>query len=62
MEDLKKQPLKHQGTPEDVSHCVLFLASPKSAFITGACLQTDETFAMIIDYCHAFALPFSASD
>ncbi|RWS22646.1 dehydrogenase/reductase-like protein [Leptotrombidium deliense] len=41
MEGLKKQPIKKHGDPSDVAHCVLFLASPRSAFITGACLQTD---------------------
>ncbi|RWS15756.1 dehydrogenase/reductase-like protein [Dinothrombium tinctorium] len=41
LEGFAKQPLKKVGLPEDVSHCVLFLASSKAAFITGTCLQTD---------------------
>ncbi|RWS22847.1 3-oxoacyl-acyl-carrier-protein reductase-like protein [Leptotrombidium deliense] len=36
-----KQSLDKYGAPEDVAHCVLFLCSEKSAFITGTCLQAD---------------------
>ncbi|RWS19532.1 beta-ketoacyl-ACP reductase-like protein [Leptotrombidium deliense] len=41
MKDIQKQPIKKIGRPEDVANCVLFLASDKSAFITGECVQTD---------------------
>ncbi|RWS27342.1 L-xylulose reductase-like protein [Leptotrombidium deliense] len=36
-----KQPLQKLGSPLDVAHCILFLASEKSSFITGSCLTTD---------------------
>jgi 3-oxoacyl-[acyl-carrier protein] reductase len=29
-------PLRRWGTPEDVAHAALFLASPESGFLTGA--------------------------
>ncbi len=34
-------PLRRVGTPEDVAYAVLFLASPESAWITGASLLVD---------------------
>jgi NAD(P)-dependent dehydrogenase (short-subunit alcohol dehydrogenase family) len=33
--------LKRFGTPEEVAHCVLFLASDESSFVTGAYLLVD---------------------
>lgn len=35
------RPLARVGTPEDVAHAVLFLASPMSSWITGAALVVD---------------------
>ncbi|NEQ48722.1 MAG: 3-oxoacyl-[acyl-carrier-protein] reductase [Leptolyngbya sp. SIO3F4] len=34
-------PLKRGGTPEDVAHLTLFLASDESAYITGQTIQVD---------------------
>lgn len=34
-------PLKRMGTPEDIANLVLFLASPKSSFITGQVIVCD---------------------
>ncbi|KJR99417.1 MAG: hypothetical protein VR68_09290 [Peptococcaceae bacterium BRH_c4a] len=34
-------PLKRLGIPEEVTDSVLFLASPRASFITGACLVVD---------------------
>jgi NAD(P)-dependent dehydrogenase (short-subunit alcohol dehydrogenase family) len=38
---LSNQPLKRQGTPEDVAQAAIFLASGRSAQITGAVLPVD---------------------
>ena len=34
-------PLERFGTPEEVANAVVFLCSPRAAFITGACLTID---------------------
>ena len=34
-------PLGRVGTPEEVADAILFLASPRSAFVTGTCLVVD---------------------
>lgn len=34
-------PLKRGGSPEDVAHCALFLASDLSTYITGQVIQVD---------------------
>lgn len=39
-------PLKRLGTPEDVAHAVLFLASDKAHFITGEILDINGGFLM----------------
>ena len=39
-------PLKRLGTPEDVAHAVLFLASDKASFITGEILDINGGFLM----------------
>jgi NAD(P)-dependent dehydrogenase (short-subunit alcohol dehydrogenase family) len=33
--------MKRFGTPEEVGHAVLFLASPEASFITGVDLNVD---------------------
>jgi NAD(P)-dependent dehydrogenase (short-subunit alcohol dehydrogenase family) len=38
---IAKHPLGHLGTPDDVAHAVLFLASDEAAFITGVTLPVD---------------------
>lgn len=37
---LKQIPMKRFGTGQDVAHCVLFLASRESTYITGSVLET----------------------
>jgi 3-oxoacyl-[acyl-carrier protein] reductase len=39
-------PLQRAGTPDDVAHAVLFLASDAAAYITGAVLPVDGGLAM----------------
>ena len=34
-------PLGRMGTPEEVAHCVLFLASDEASFVTGSALVVD---------------------
>jgi NAD(P)-dependent dehydrogenase (short-subunit alcohol dehydrogenase family) len=34
-------PLKRLGTPADIAHCALFLASPYGSYITGAVIPVD---------------------
>jgi len=34
-------PMKRFGTPEEIANAVLFLASEKASFVTGACLVVD---------------------
>ncbi len=34
-------PLKRQGTPQDIAHTALFLASPLASYITGAVIPVD---------------------
>jgi NAD(P)-dependent dehydrogenase (short-subunit alcohol dehydrogenase family) len=41
MKDAAARPLGRVGTPADVANAVLFLASPMSAWVTGACLVVD---------------------
>src|SRR5215472_2924199 len=41
MKDAAARPLGRIGTPEDVANAVLCLASPMSAWVTGACLVVD---------------------
>ena len=35
---LSKTPLGRMGSPDDIGHAVVFLASPASSWITGQCL------------------------
>ncbi len=41
MKEAANRPLARVGTPEDIANAVLFLASPMSAWITGAALVVD---------------------
>ena len=42
LKEIKKSiPAKRMGTPDDVSACVLFLASPAASYITGQVLTVD---------------------
>ena len=36
-----KVPLKRFGTPEEIANVVVFVASPKASFISGACINVD---------------------
>jgi NAD(P)-dependent dehydrogenase (short-subunit alcohol dehydrogenase family) len=40
-EIMAKIPLGRVGTPEDVAHAALFLASDESSWITGSSLMVD---------------------
>lgn len=42
-----RTPLGRWGQPDDISGVVLFLASPASAFITGACLPVDGGYSVV---------------
>jgi NAD(P)-dependent dehydrogenase (short-subunit alcohol dehydrogenase family) len=38
---ISRVPMKRIGQPEEVAEAILFLASDKASFITGASLATD---------------------
>jgi 3-oxoacyl-[acyl-carrier protein] reductase len=38
---VKQIPVGRMGQPEDVAHCVFFLASPQAAYVTGKILGVD---------------------
>ena len=38
---LDRTPMKRVGSPEEIGHAAVFLASDASAFITGVCLPVD---------------------
>jgi NAD(P)-dependent dehydrogenase (short-subunit alcohol dehydrogenase family) len=38
---LRSTPLGRRGTPEEIGHAVVFLASSEASFITGATLRVD---------------------
>ena len=38
---LDRTPMKRVGSPEEIGHAAVFLASDASAFITGTCLHVD---------------------
>ena len=40
----EETPLGRLGTPEDVAHAVVFLASDKASFLTGQVLGADGGF------------------
>ena len=37
-------PAKRVGTPEEIAHAIVFLASDKASFITGASIAVDGGF------------------
>ncbi|XP_067668793.1 uncharacterized oxidoreductase MexAM1_META1p0182-like [Haliotis asinina] len=39
-------PIGRAGTPEEIGHLVVFLASDKAAFVTGECFRADGGFSM----------------
>jgi NAD(P)-dependent dehydrogenase (short-subunit alcohol dehydrogenase family) len=39
--------MRRWGEPEDIAGTVLFLASPHSAFITGACIPVDGGYSVV---------------
>ena len=43
---LARIPLGRLGTPEDIANAVLFLASPRAAYITGATLHVNGGMLM----------------
>ncbi len=43
----KKIPMQRIGTPEEVAHCALFLASEQSSYITGHTLHVNGGMLMI---------------
>jgi len=45
-EALRHIPLARMGTPEEVAHCVVFLASQESSYITGQVIVVDGGMAM----------------
>ncbi len=34
-------PMNRMGTPEEIAHCILFLASDEASFVNGAALIAD---------------------
>ena len=44
---LRRIPLGRLGTPDEVAHAVLFLASPAASLITGTCLLADGGWTAI---------------
>ncbi|MBE0481014.1 MAG: 3-oxoacyl-[acyl-carrier-protein] reductase [Dehalococcoidia bacterium] len=46
-EFLRQIPLGHSGTPKDVAHAVLFLASDEAGYITGQVLRVDGGMVMM---------------
>jgi 3-oxoacyl-[acyl-carrier protein] reductase len=43
---MQRIPLRRLGTPEDVAYAVLFLASPRAGYITGATLHVNGGMLM----------------
>jgi 3-oxoacyl-[acyl-carrier protein] reductase len=43
---VERTPIRREGTPEDVAEAVLYLASPRSSFLTGEILQINGGLGM----------------
>jgi len=44
---VRATPLQRLATPEEIAHAVIFLASPKAAFITGQTLSVGGGLTMV---------------
>jgi NAD(P)-dependent dehydrogenase (short-subunit alcohol dehydrogenase family) len=47
---LSRNPMGRMGTPEEVAHAVVFLASPAASFITGTNLMVDGALTQRVQY------------
>jgi 3-oxoacyl-[acyl-carrier protein] reductase len=47
---LARNPMGRMGTPEEVANAVVFLASPRASFITGANLICDGSITQRVQY------------
>ena len=45
------QPLRRIGSPEDIAHAAVFLASSRAAYICGACLAIDGGMSLVESLC-----------
>jgi 3-oxoacyl-[acyl-carrier protein] reductase len=47
---LSRNPMGRMGTPEEVANAVVFLASPRSGFISGANLIVDGALTQRVQF------------